>query len=303
MHIPPAHPDSAFGYVGHTLPQLPQLKMSPSVFTQRMPHTVGASGGQLHAPCWHVLPAVHTTPHAPQFWLSVCVLVHMSLQVVSQLSAMPSQSSSTPLHGISVVPFGTQLHTVPRPGTPAQLQLELCGQSEPPVHVREQRPIERHTPEVQSVSRMQGEPRAAGGGPQGSTVESASSADVSEAASACATSIGAASDAHAPLSQGVLEWPQARREPMATRAATRTTRMAHRGMMAAAPQVPVDAKRLLGATALCGISCVTLATDPASCGAHGPLVRFGRPALFRRAEGVVVPAAPPSPHARSFWST
>ena len=164
-HVPPAHAETAFGAIGHEVEQVPQWEESVVVFTQLVPQTVERSGGQLQTPLWHVPPPAQGMPHAPQFALLLQRSTHAPPQLPSWGSAIPSQSSSIPLHAISVVPCGTQLQIVPRPGMPAQLQLLAIGQSVGVVHIREQRPIERHVPLAQFESIVHGAPTAPGGVP------------------------------------------------------------------------------------------------------------------------------------------
>lgn len=65
-----------------TFPQLPQWVALLCVLTQVPPHKASPAS-QTHWPATQEVPAVHATPHIPQFWLLLRRSMQAPLQAVS----------------------------------------------------------------------------------------------------------------------------------------------------------------------------------------------------------------------------
>jgi hypothetical protein len=144
--------------LAQTFPQAPQLLGSLRPSMQRPAHARGVFEGHAQAPLTQLVPPPHEIPQAPQLRASLRTSTQEPLQRVVPSSTRPSQSSSRLLQVSS--PRGVHAHTGPRPGSDEQFQEP--GQSAGPAQAREQRPVGRHTPLPQSVSRVQGAPTVPG---------------------------------------------------------------------------------------------------------------------------------------------
>lgn len=81
--LPERHFGVLFGRPGHTTPQPPQCRVLVCVFTHwPLQFTSGGEHTVVQVPAWHTLPVPHLTPHAPQFALSVWVLVQTLVHLV-----------------------------------------------------------------------------------------------------------------------------------------------------------------------------------------------------------------------------
>jgi hypothetical protein len=164
-HAPATQLARAFGPVGHAVAQPPQWAGSVRVSVHIVPQIVGRAAGQPHVPFVQTLAPAHSTPQPPQLPSLDQRSVHAPSHVAWCGSVTPSQSSSTPLHATSGVPLDAQTHTVPRPGTPAHIQLLPDGQSVRIVQGALHRPTERQTPEAHWPSIAHGAPSPPGAPP------------------------------------------------------------------------------------------------------------------------------------------
>jgi hypothetical protein len=90
-------------------------------------------------------------PHRPQFMLLVQKSKQMAPvpgHIPEFSSTVPSQLSSVPLHGMSSVPVGVQVHTrFGATGSDAHIQGIAGGQSAAVMQLRVQIPVVRQNPE------------------------------------------------------------------------------------------------------------------------------------------------------------
>jgi len=102
--LPEMHFGVLFGRPGHTTPQPPQWRVLVCVFTHcPLQFTSGGEHTVVHVPAWQTFPVPHLTPHAPQFELSVWVLVqtlvHFVYPPLQPKLQLPLAHSGKPLVG------------------------------------------------------------------------------------------------------------------------------------------------------------------------------------------------------------